>query len=99
KLDSAGHVISRTQRYKTETTTITTYRATRSANGTVLLELWDEHTGRVVDSKALQGAHNSDDSSEYMSVSAPSEGTMIGYVASSIESSIHRYLRKVLVPR
>ncbi len=96
-LDSAGRVVSRTVKYKTETTTITTYAASRSANGTVLLELLDEHTGKVILSQAIDGGHNTSDSSELFVLSAPSEGTMIGYVAGSIESSIHSKLRKVLV--
>jgi len=99
KLDSAGHVISRTPRYKTEVKTITTYSASRSANGTVLLELWDENTQKMVLSQAIEGAHIASDSSEMFMVSAPSGGTMVGYVNSSIKGSIHRHLRKVLAPK
>jgi len=99
KLDSAGRVISRTVKYRTEITTITTYSASRTANGTVLLELWDEHTQKMVHSQAIEGGHNASESSEMFVVSAPSEGRMIGYVASSIQGSIHQYLRKVLASK
>jgi len=99
KLDTAGRVISRTLKYKTETKTITTYTASRSAYGTVLLQLVDEHTGRTLHEQAIDGYHNSSDSSEMCMVSAPSEMFMIGYVASSIKGSIYRHLRKILVEK
>ncbi|MBK6997661.1 MAG: hypothetical protein IPH31_23285 [Lewinellaceae bacterium] len=99
KLDTAGRVISRTLKYKTETKTITTYSASRSANGTVLLQLVDEHTGKTLHEQAIDGHHNSSDSSEMFMVSAPSEMFMIGYVASSIQGSIHWHLRKMFVAK
>lgn len=98
KRDSAGHVISRTQKYKTEITTITTYQASRSANGTVLLELHDERTGQIVHSQALHGVYNFEERSEQSRVSAPSEWSMIDRVADDVRGSMYYHLKKALVP-
>jgi hypothetical protein len=98
-LDTAGHVIARTARFKTETTTITTYASSRSADGSVLFELLDEHTGAVLSSKALQGYHNFSETSETSPPSAPSYWGMIGHVASDIEWDVREELRRALVKR
>jgi len=94
KLDTAGHVISRTARFKTETTTITTYASSRSADGSVLFELLDEHTGALLSSKALQGYHNFSETSETSPPSAPTYWGMIGHVASDIEWDLREEFAK-----
>jgi hypothetical protein len=97
KIDSSGHVLSRTVKYKTETTTITTYHASRSANGTVLVELIDEHTGKVLLTRSIQGSHNFDETSEMSPPSAPTYWGMIYRVAGDVEGDLRSELRKVLL--
>ena len=99
KLDSAGHVISRTVKYRTETKTITTYYSSRSAYATVLLELIDEHSGEMITSQALQGSYNFDENSEIFAPSAPTYWGMIGRVAGGVESDLRSCLRRFLVER
>jgi hypothetical protein len=99
KVDSAGHVLSRTLKYKTETTTITTYHADRSANGTVLLELIDEHTGTVLVTRSLQGVYQFDETSEMSPPSAPTYWGMIYRVAGRVEGDLRSELKKALLVR
>lgn len=99
KVDSSGHVLSRTVKYKTETTTITTYHASRSAYGTVLLELIDEHTGQVLISQSVQGKHFFDESSELSPPSAPTYWGMIYRVADDVEGDLSEELKKALLVR
>lgn len=96
-LDTAGRVISHTVKYKTETTTITTYSASRSANGTVYYELIDAHTGRTIGEQSITGSHDYSESSENFRPSAPSYWGMIGYVASSVNINLRNQLRKALI--
>lgn len=99
KIDSTGHVISRTPKYKTETKTITTYSSTRTADSAILFELVDEHTGLVLAKKTIQASHNYSESSELFVPSAPSYWGMIGYVASDVEWDVRTELKKTLVKR
>jgi hypothetical protein len=99
KLDSAGHALSRTVKYKTETTTITTYHADRSANGTVLFELIDEHTGTVLVTRSIQGAYLFDETSETSAPSAPTYWGMIYRVAGRVEGDLRSELKKALLVR
>ncbi len=99
KLDSSGHVVSRTVKYKTETKTITTYTSSRNANGTVLLELFDEHSGQVLTTRSIQGAHNFDETSEMSAPSAPTFWGMIYKVADDVRWSLRSEVKQVLVAR
>lgn len=95
--DSLGKIVSTTMRYRTETKTITTYHSTRSANGTIVLDLLDEHTGKVIYSEAIQGEYQFDESSETFAPSAPTYWGMIHRVASDVEFELRGRLRKGLI--
>jgi len=99
KLDSSGHVVSRTVKYKTETKTITTYNSSRRAHGTVLLELRDEHAGQVLTSRSIQCTYSFEETSESSPPSAPTFWGMIYRVADDVEWNLKSELKKVLVLR
>lgn len=94
-LDSSGHVVSRTVKYKTETKTITTYTSSRSAYGTVVLELVDLHAGKVWSTESISGTHNFEESSEFSAPSAPTYWGMIDRVVTNIEWDLRSHLKKV----
>lgn len=98
-LDSTGKVVSRTTRYKTETTTITKHHVQRSANGGVLLELFDEHTGYLLLSKQISASYSFDETSETSVPSAPTHSGMVQRVADDAEGSLRMHLKKALLPR
>lgn len=93
--DSSGHVVSRTVKYKTETKTITTYTSSRSAYGTIVLELVDLHAGKVLSTESISGTHNFEESSEMCAPSAPTYWGMIDRVVSNIEWDLRSHLKKV----
>lgn len=91
--DSSGQVVSRTLRYKTETTVTTTYYSSRRADATVLLELEDTHTGQIVWSTSIPGYYSYEDSSTFFTASSPSYWGMIDRVADDVEWGLRRALR------
>lgn len=95
--DSLGKIVSTTIRYRTETKTITTYHAHREANGSMLLSLKDEHTGKMLMTQTIQGAYKFDESSETMAPSAPTYWGMIQRVAGNVESDLRWHLKRELL--
>jgi hypothetical protein len=97
--DSLGKIVSSTIRYRTETTTITTYHSTRSANGSMILDLVDEYTGKVISSEAIPGVYQFDESSETFAPSSPSYWGMIQRVADRVESELRGHLKRGLLQK
>lgn len=96
--DSSGKVVSRTTKYKTVTTTTYTYSSSRSADGTLMLEIIDQHNGQTAFKQALNGSHSFSGTSDIMMPSAPSYWGMIDYVADDLEWQLKRRLKKILLP-
>jgi hypothetical protein len=62
-----------------------------------LLELIDEHAGKVLVNRTMQGSYNFDETSELSPPSAPTYWGMIYRVAGRVESDLSLELRKVLL--
>ncbi len=97
--DTSGHVVSRSTRYKTETTIITTYHNSRSAYGTVLVELKDLHTGQLILSKPVNGSYSFDESSEIFAPFSPTYWGMIQRVADDVAWQLRGELKHALLPK
>lgn len=94
--DSSGQVFMYTEKYRTETKTFITYHASRSAHGTILLELQDLHTGKLNFSPVLNGSYNFDESSELYTPITPSQWWMIQRVADNLAWDLRQALKEAL---
>lgn len=94
--DTSGRVISRTTKYRKETTTITTYSNSRDANSAVYMELKRIPTGEMLVSKPINASYHFSESSETCMPQSPSYWGMIGHVADDTEWEIRRQLKKAL---
>ncbi|HLP93290.1 MAG TPA: hypothetical protein VK168_04600 [Saprospiraceae bacterium] len=94
--DTSGRVISRTTKYRTETTTITTYSNSRSANASVFMELKRVSTGELLVSAPISSSYNFSESSETSMPQSPTYWGMIDHVADDTEWEIRRRLKRAL---
>ena len=94
--DSSGQAFMYTEKYRTETKAFITYHASRSAYGTVLLELHDMHTGKLDFSPVLNGSYNFDESSELYQPVTPSYWWMIQRVADNLAWDLRQALKEAL---
>jgi hypothetical protein len=95
--DSCGRVVSRIQKYRCETTTITTYSCERSGHASVAMELVDCESGLILISKTLFGSYNFNETSESMAPSAPSYWGMVNHISNDVEWEIKHVLKKNLM--
>lgn len=94
--DTSGRVISRTTKYRKETTTITTYSNSRSAYASIFMELKRAGTGELLVSAPISSSYHFSDSSETSMPQSPSYWGMISRVADDTEWEIGRRLKKAL---
>ncbi|HAD14223.1 MAG TPA: hypothetical protein DCF33_17495 [Saprospirales bacterium] len=95
--DSCGRVVSRVQKYRCETSTITTYSCERSGNASVAMELIDCQSGLLLISKTLYGSYNFNETSESSAPSTPTNRDMVNHISNDVEWEIKHVLKKNLM--